>query len=538
MLIIKQVLRNIRSLKLSIGSAVLAAVPLMLVFIFVTLPSYQARIELSKKNSVQTAVESVFQTLQFFYNKEKSGEFTKAEAQKAAIDEIKMLRYGNNEYFWLNDLQPKMIMHPTNPELDGKNLSELKDPTGKKIFQEMVDVVKSSGSGYVDYMWPKPDSTEPQPKTSFVKLFEPWGWILGNGVYRDDIAKEISQVRRENFIWLVIATLLAIFVSLCAGAQQLIKVILPVQKVIHSLKEETSDLMHTAERLNNTSQELNSAGQTQASSVHQTAAAMTEMNEMISKTAESATQSSLIAANTKKIVEQSLISLKSLNQAMNAITQAQDAMKKTIVLNLEKMQEVASIINQISEKTKVINDIVFQTKLLSFNASVEAARAGDAGKGFAVVAEEVGNLAQMSGGASVEISTIVTTSNQRVLDLTQTFKENFAQAIEQVSNSVEIGLKNSKKSLEMLSEVVDMATKSSEMAQTISTANAEQSKGSEEATNALLLMEQTSQKMNQIVEQTDSYANHLLKRSQELTELTIELNKIVFYENTDNTKQY
>lgn len=525
--ILKQILSNLNSLKASIGGAVLATIPLMFVFIFVTLPSYQARIELSKKTAVQTSVESIFQSLQFFYNKEKSGELTRAQAQKAAAEEIKLFRYGNNEYFWINDLQPKMIMHPTIPELDGKDISEMADPTGKKIFQEMVRIVKSSGEGFVDYMWPKPNSKEPQPKTSFVKLFEPWGWLIGNGVYADDIAREISQVRKENFIWLGLATFLAILVSLWAGVQQLIKVILPVKSVIHSLKEETDDLMATAEGLTKASQELNSAGQTQASSVHETAAAMTQMNEMISKTAESATQSSSLAASTRKTVEESLTSLQSLNQAMNAIIQAKDEMKKTIISNLEKMKTVASIINQISEKTKIINDIVFQTKLLSFNASVEAARAGDAGKGFAVVAEEVGKLAQMSGSASIEISTIVTNSNQRVIDLTLSFKDDFTQAIELVSKSVEIGLRNSQKSLEMLSEVVEMATKSSAMATTISTANAEQSKGSKEATNALLLMEQTSQKMNQIVEQTDHFANHLLKRSLELTILSNELNKIV-----------
>ena len=116
-------IKNIKSLKLSIGGAVLTAVPLMLIFIFVTLPSYQERIELSKKNTVQAATEAVYQTLQFFYNKEKSGELTKQQAQKSAIDQVKILRYGDNEYFWLNDLEPKMIMNPVRPDLDGKNIS-------------------------------------------------------------------------------------------------------------------------------------------------------------------------------------------------------------------------------------------------------------------------------------------------------------------------------------------------------------------------------------------------------------------------------
>ncbi|APJ02447.1 cache domain-containing protein [Silvanigrella aquatica] len=525
--ILKQILNNIHSLKVSIGFAVLAAIPLMLVFLFFTLPSYQARIELSKKNSVQTALEAVFNTLQFYYDKEKSGEISEQQAQKFASEELKILRYGNNEYFWINDLHPTMIMHPFIPNLIGKDLSDMKDPTGKKIFQEMVQTVQNYGSGFVDYMWPKPGSAEPQPKTSYVKLFKPWNWMIGHGVYADDIAIEVRKVRNENLLWFAIATILAIFVSLWSGTQQLIKVILPVQQVIQTLKEETDELMSTANELNETSQVLNSAGSSQASSIHETAAAMTQMNEMIAKTAASAKQSSSLSARTKQTVEQSLNSLESLNEAMKEIKVAQNGMKETIAINLEKMKEVASIINQISEKTKVINDIVFQTKLLSFNASVEAARAGESGKGFAVVAEEVGNLAKLSGNASIEISSIVSTSNQRVVELNQIFKENFSTAIEQVSKSLEIGLKNTKNSLEMLTSVVEMATESSEMAETISTANMEQSKGSKEATNALVLMEQTSQKMNKIVEQTDNYASHLLKCSQELTKLSDELNKIV-----------
>ncbi|KAB8040859.1 hypothetical protein GCL60_02720 [Silvanigrella paludirubra] len=520
-------IKNIKSLKLSIGGAVLTAVPLMLIFIFVTLPSYQERIELSKKNTVQAATEAVYQTLQFFYNKEKLGELTKQQAQKSAIDQVKILRYGDNEYFWLNDLEPKMIMNPVRPDLDGKNISDFKDPNGKKIFQEMVALAKSNGSGFVDYMWPKQNYPDPQPKTSFIKLFEPWGWLIGSGVYADDIAKEISQVRKENLLWLAFAMLIAIIISLWVGMQQLLKVVIPVKNVISSLKDQTNDLMKTSEELSNTSQNLNSAGQTQSSSIHETAAAMTQMNEMISKTADSASQSSSLSSDTKKMIEQSLLSLQSLNMAMNSIIQSQDSLKKTIAMNLEKMQEVGMIINQISDKTKVINDIVFQTKLLSFNASVEAARAGDAGKGFAVVAEEVGNLAQMSGGASIEISSIVSNSNQRVDELIQSFKDNFTIAIEQVSKSVEIGLKNCQSSLDTLSKVVDMATRSSEMAETISAANSEQSKGSLEATNALRLMEQTSQKMNEIVSQTDTCSNHLLIRAQQLTELTNTLSNIL-----------
>ncbi|WGL59397.1 cache domain-containing protein [Pigmentibacter sp. JX0631] len=523
----KLLIKNIHSLKLSISSAILAAVPLILVFIFFTLPNYQDRIEQAKKNSVQIAIESVFQILTFYYNKEKSGAMSRQQAQNEALEEIKLLRYNDNEYFWINDLHPTMIMHPYKPELNGKDITDFKDPTGKKFFQEMVTVVKNEEAGFVSYMWPKPGKTEPQPKISYVKLFKPWEWMIGNGVYTDDIAAETNKVRNENLIFLLLAGCVTFAISIYGGLQQLMKVVLPVKEVIESLKFQTNSLMTTSEILNKTSLELNSSGQTQSSSIHETAAAMTQMNEMIGKTSQSATESSQLSAETRKIVEQSLKSLQVLNQTMNSITQSQEVMKKTTLQNLEKMQEVIQIMNQISDKTSVIDDIVFQTKLLSFNASVEAARAGEAGKGFAVVAEEVGNLAQMSGSSSVEILSIVSNSNQRVSDLISSFRENFSASMEEVSTSVELGLRNSQKSLEMLAKVVEIATRSSEMAHEISAANSEQSKGSEEATKALRLMEQTSQKMNEIVYQTEEQSHKLLEKAHHLDELSNQLNKIL-----------
>ena len=106
------------------------------------------------------------------------------------MEEIKNLRYEGDEYFWINDMEPRMIMHPFKSELDGKSLSNNKDPKGKALFLAMVDVVKGHGSGFVDYYWPKPGHTQPVPKISYVKGFPEWGWIIGSGIYLDDLQKE------------------------------------------------------------------------------------------------------------------------------------------------------------------------------------------------------------------------------------------------------------------------------------------------------------------------------------------------------------
>jgi methyl-accepting chemotaxis protein len=132
-------------------------------------------------------VETAHGVVEHFEAEERAGRLTRVQAQEAALATIKAMRYGSKDYFWVNDMQPRMLMNPFSPQLDGKDLSELKDPTGFKPFVAMADTVRTGGAGFVAYSWPKPGVTEPQPKISFVKGFAPWGWVIGSGVYLDDV---------------------------------------------------------------------------------------------------------------------------------------------------------------------------------------------------------------------------------------------------------------------------------------------------------------------------------------------------------------
>ncbi|MEZ4526287.1 MAG: cache domain-containing protein [Desulfobacterales bacterium] len=116
-----------------------------------------------------------------------------AEKKRTALSVIRELRYGNEDYFWINDTCPLMIMHPFQPEMEGKNLSDFQDPAGKKLFVEMVQVCQSQGEGAVSYLWPKPGRDEPVPKLSYVKLFKPWNWIIGTGVYMETAEEELKK---------------------------------------------------------------------------------------------------------------------------------------------------------------------------------------------------------------------------------------------------------------------------------------------------------------------------------------------------------
>jgi methyl-accepting chemotaxis protein len=146
-----------------------------------------------REAKVQHLVEVAHGMLQYYANLAEKGRLSEEAAKREATQTIKNLRYGGDNYFWITDMTPVMIMHPFKPELDGKDLSESKDPTGKHLFVEMVATVKREGSGFVAYRWPKPGAAKPVAKISYVKGFTPWGWIVGSGIYIDDVDAVFMQ---------------------------------------------------------------------------------------------------------------------------------------------------------------------------------------------------------------------------------------------------------------------------------------------------------------------------------------------------------
>ena len=156
-----------------------------------------SRIMQERKAATRSVVETALSVVQFYGDEAKAGRMTEAEAQKAAKAEVAALRYGDGKgYFWINDMAPTMVMHPIDPSLNGADLSGKTDPDGKHLFMDMVKVVEADGAGFMEYQWPKPGVDAPQPKVSYVAGYEPWGWIIGSGVYVDDVqAAAFSDLR-------------------------------------------------------------------------------------------------------------------------------------------------------------------------------------------------------------------------------------------------------------------------------------------------------------------------------------------------------
>jgi diguanylate cyclase (GGDEF)-like protein len=204
-----------------------------LVIFLYFMPLVEQKMLEGKKEGVKNVVEVVYGNFQKYDNFVKNGEMSLEEAKKQLLKHVKILRYRDNDYFWINDMKPIMIMHPFKPELDGSDLTDNKDPNGKHLFMEFVAVCRNHGGGFIDYMWPKPGEQRPVPKISYVKLYEPWGWIIGSGIYIDDVSKDMNRLRTYMLVGILVFTVLTISFAIYVGTG----ITRPLRKVVEGLQD-------------------------------------------------------------------------------------------------------------------------------------------------------------------------------------------------------------------------------------------------------------------------------------------------------------
>lgn len=167
----------------------------------IIMPKFEDALLQEKRGLIKDLVGSVYNLVEHYHQRVLSGELTADESKTRVLERIRAMRYGpeNKDYFWIHDLEPKMIMHPYRPDLEGKSIADLKDSQGTYLFIEMNKLVEASPThdGYVDYLWQWKDEADTEaPKCSYVRLFAPWNWVIGTGVYLDDVHKEVTSVEK------------------------------------------------------------------------------------------------------------------------------------------------------------------------------------------------------------------------------------------------------------------------------------------------------------------------------------------------------
>lgn len=325
---------------------------------------------------------------------------------------------------------------------------------------------------------------------------------------------ETDYSSAKNFVLFIAISSIA--AGLILATYVLRKLQVSIKEVISHLTDSSNQVNSAASQIASSSEELSQAATEQASSLEETAASIEELNSMVQKNSENARRTSELSTNSASSAEKGKGVVNDMIQAISDISDSNTTIMNQIDESNHQISEIVKVIAEIGNKTKVINDIVFQTKLLSFNASVEAARAGEHGKGFAVVAEEVGNLAQMSGNAAKEISEMLEGSIHKVESIVNDTKTKIEHLVHNGKLKVETGTRIAKDCGHVLEEIVNNVNNVSQMANEIANACHEQSQGVNEITKAMNQLDQVTQTNAATSEEAASAAEELSSQSESL----------------------
>jgi methyl-accepting chemotaxis protein len=485
------------------------------IFVFDAVQTRQIRID-ERSNDLHNIADAGVSIVKQYGDKVDAGLLTKEEAQKQAIAAIKGFRYAKDGYMTIST-GTLSVMHPIKPELDGKDMVDLKDPNGVYVYREISRLGRSADSGgFMRYLWSRPGSTEPVPKIGRVSSYRPWDWDLVTGVYVDDIDDAFrSSLLKSGAVLIVVCIGLALIVSMVNKslrhtiggdpeyasevAQRIAEGDLSVAVKTHQsdhgsilfgmrtmqehLAGTIGEIRRSADTIAIASSEIASGNmdlsgrtESQASSLEETSASMEELTSTVRQNADNAVQANKLVLSASAVAEQG-------GRVVSQVVQT--------------METINGSAKRIVDIISVIDGIAFQTNILALNAAVEAARAGEQGRGFAVVASEVRNLAQRSAGAAREIKELINASVQNIND-----------------GSVLVAEAGS-----TMDKVVESVSRVTEIMASITEASNEQSTGISHVGQAIMDMDTVTQQNAALVEEAAAAAANMQEQAAHLARL-------------------
>jgi len=475
-------------------------------------------------------------------------------AEKRFMDEAKTqignLRFGphGKDYFFIIDTNLNMVMHPIKPSLNATSMKDFRDPKGKFLFREMVEISKESGQGFVDYLWPKPDEDEPVAKLSYVQLFEEWGWVVGTGIYIDDIDKAMAvQEKGVHTIIseqkILIATIVVAMILVVGGlisflATRISRPIRETDAFFRDISEGEGDLtgrlaVSSNDELGDMAKSFNTFADRlqgmigyiakESVSINNSSDALEQISSGLSSVAEDTLNQSNTAASAVEEMSTNMnlvsTSMEDATANVNAVASAIEEMTSTISEIAEtsekarmvtdnavtqsakasvSVDELGSAAMEITKVLETITDISQQVDLLALNATIEAARAGDAGKGFAVVANEIKDLAKQT-----------------------------AQATDQIKERIDSIQTTTTTTVSVIGNIGNVVGENSEIVNTIATAVEEQSVTAREISQNIAQISIAIQEVNNNVTESSSVSTMVAQQIAEINDSSRNMNENV-----------